>query len=162
MIYAATGHRPNKLGGYDEQTFSRLVHLAESYLKSRPEILTRDISVISGMALGWDTAWAGAALNLNIPLIAAVPFAGQDKMWPEKSRKLYRNILDRAAEYVVISEGEYEVEKMQIRNEWMVDHCDHLVALWDGSKGGTYNCIKYAKRFNKPMTNLWDRYVSYG
>ncbi len=39
---------------------------------------------------------------------------------------------------------------MQKRNEWMVDNCDMLVAVWDGTDGGTYNCIDYAKRMKKP------------
>ena len=33
---------------------------------------------------------------------------------------------------------------MQKRNEEMVDRCDLLIGVWDGSKGGTYNCINYA------------------
>lgn len=26
----------------------------------------------------------------------------------------------------------------------MVDHCNHLIAIWDGTPGGTFNCLKYA------------------
>jgi hypothetical protein len=35
--------------------------------------------VISDMALGWDMAVAFAMLKLNIPLIFAVPFEGQNQ-----------------------------------------------------------------------------------
>ncbi|MEG3958811.1 hypothetical protein [Microcoleus sp. herbarium2] len=35
--------------------------------------------VISDMALGWDMAVAIAMLKLNIPLIFAVPFEGQNQ-----------------------------------------------------------------------------------
>ena len=160
MNLAATGHRPDKLGGYGDWVFTRLVHLAETYLKSRPEILKHDITVISGMALGWDTAWATAALNLKLPLIAAVPFFGQESQWPEQSQARYLNILDKAEHVEIVCEGGYDPSKMQIRNEWMVDQCNELVALWDGSKGGTYNCIKYAKKVKKPIINLWDMYES--
>lgn len=31
---------------------------------------------------------------------------------------------------------------MQKRNEYMVDLADKVVAVWDGSKGGTDNCEK--------------------
>ena len=71
MIVAATGHRPNKLAPlsicYSTRVLQRLIDLATAYLeKSNPD------AVISGMALGWDTAIAIAAIKLNIPLTAAV------------------------------------------------------------------------------------------
>lgn len=33
----------------------------------------------------------------------------------------------------------------------MVDRCDRLIAVWDGSNGGTGNCVKYAKEVGKPI-----------
>jgi uncharacterized phage-like protein YoqJ len=39
---------------------------------------------------------------------------------------------------------------MQVRNEWMVDHCNDLLAVWDGSDGGTGNCVRYAQRILEP------------
>lgn len=51
MIICATGHRPNKLGGYGRDVYARLVKLAYDYLAvQKPD------AVISGMALGWDQA----------------------------------------------------------------------------------------------------------
>ena len=48
----------------------------------------------------------------------------------------------------IVSPGEYAAFKMQVRNEWMVDQLnpatDLLLAAWDGSPGGTGNCVKYA------------------
>jgi uncharacterized phage-like protein YoqJ len=49
-------------------------------------------------------------------------------------------------------------EAMQLRNIWMVDHADEVWAFWDGSKGGTANCVKYAERVNKPVRNLFTEY----
>ena len=34
----------------------------------------------------------------------------------------------------------------QQRNEWMVDHSSRLIAIYNGSPGGTRNTIEYAKR----------------
>lgn len=160
QILAATGHRPNKLGGYSESAQSKLKHIAKTYLMMQPEILKQGITVISGMALGWDTAWALAALELDIPVIAAIPFVGQERLWPRESQLLFHEIRKKAVEVVIVSDGGYAVEKMQIRNEWMVDHCTTLVALWDGSRGGTYNCIQYARKFKRPIVNLWEHYDS--
>ena len=41
---------------------------------------------------------------------------------------------------------------MQIRNRWMVDNSDLVLAVFDGKKeGGTWNCVKYAKSKNKEI-----------
>jgi len=156
MIISGTGHRPSKLvfegvKNYSEEQFKFLTKLAEhSFIKLQPT------KVISGMALGWDMAVAQAAINQSIPFVAAVPFKGQEKQWPQSSQNQFNSLLSRASETVLVSEGSYEPWKMQIRNQYLVDHCDLLVALWDGSKGGTGNCIEYAKKLNKPIRNLWE------
>jgi uncharacterized phage-like protein YoqJ len=43
---------------------------------------------------------------------------------------------------------------MQKRNEYMVDKCDKLLAVWNGTTGGTHNCIKYAKSKGKEIILL--------
>ena len=154
MILAATGHRPDKLGGYGNkardalfQTAIRsLEHLAPSY-------------VISGMALGWDTAIAHAAIALNIPFEAAVPFIGQDSRWPSSSREIYAQLLEQADKYTVVSSGEYAAWKMQARNEYMVDSADQIIACWNGTTGGTDNCLKYARSKSKKIHNAYNLFT---
>jgi uncharacterized phage-like protein YoqJ len=148
MVIGATGHRPHKLGGYGDDRMELLIGIAETAIDGYGK-------VISGMALGWDTAVAIAAVRKGIPFIAAVPFIGQESRWPEESRNVHNNLLDLASEVVIISPGGYTVEKMQVRNEWMVDRSDVILALWDGSPGGTGNCIRYAIRKKKPIKNVW-------
>lgn len=149
-VFCATGHRPEKLGGYETSVMAGLVQLAEAYL-----IHESPDEVISGVALGWDTAWAIAAIRLGIDLVSAVPFEGQEVRWPAESQKRYRKILSRSRRVEIVSPGGYSNAAMQIRNEWMVDNSDRVVALWDGSSGGTGNCIRYAKRRKSEIDNLW-------
>jgi len=152
MIIAGTGHRPDKLGGYTEANFDRLVTIAEKWLKG-----LKASKVISGMALGWDQALAQAAINLEIPLIAAIPFTDQAKVWSDKSKAYNQYLLDKAQEVVNVSGmDDYSVEYMQKRNIWMVDNCDILLAMFDGSSGGTKNCIQYAESQNKRMVNAYE------
>ncbi len=152
LIIAATGHRPDKLGGYSDKVFDRLVKVAEAYiLEQNPE---KGISV---MALGWDQAYAQALCNLGIDWEAAVPFESFYSRWPSTSQAFYFKLLAQATTVTVVSDWA-GVKPMQIRNEYMVDNCDKLVSLWDGSAGGTYNCLRYAKRKKVPVDNLWDRY----
>jgi len=172
MILAATGHRPNKLGNYRDPTLDvRLFKLAYTYLATRMQQLDKttiggtrssipDLTVISGMALGWDQAWAEAAIELYIPVIAAVPFAGQESVWPPAQRDRYARLLKLCQRVEVITPGVYAPWKMQTRNKWMSDRCDELVALWDGSEGGTANCIRYHRSHHpmKLITNLWSQW----
>ena len=156
MIVAGTGHRPDKLGGYGASTVRRLTLFARFVLEGvGPD------GVISGMALGWDMALAEAALDLGIPLLAALPFRGQEARWPEASQARYRGLLARASRIEIVCEGGYSAWKMQARNEWMVDHCDLLLALWDGSSGGTANCVRYARRVERPRLDLWPLYEKF-
>ena len=157
MILTATGHRPDKLGGYgDRRAFKNLMWLAESAVERlQPE------AVICGMAQGWDTAVAAAALLKGIPLIAAIPFRNQESRWPEASKERYRLMLKMASSIKIISVGAYSPEKMQIRNEWMVDNADYLLALFNGSQGGTRNCLLYRRdhKPNMPCENLWPQWL---
>ena len=154
MIIAGTGHRPNKLGGYGAEVMSRLKRCAILELSRIEPTL-----VISGMALGWDQALAKAAIHLKIPFHAYVPFAGQELKWSIHSQREYDDLLEKAHSVIYCSPGGYSPHKMQIRNERMVDACDLLLALWDGSPGGTANCIRYAQEVGKNIENCWHRYV---
>lgn len=149
MIVAGTGHRPNKLGGYNNEAYLKLVEIAENWIKEN-----KPTKVISGMAQGWDQALAQAAVNLGVPFIAAVPFEGQECKWSEKGRKYYHRLLSKAELVEYVCEEGYAPQKMQIRNQWMVNKCDMILAMWDGTSGGTANCLKYAYSQQKEVVNL--------
>jgi len=153
VIVCGTGHRPNKLGGYSKPVFESLVSTAKVWLQAN--LLDGDV-VISGVALGWDQALAVAAIRLKIEVHAYVPCAGHSKQWPEESQRLYKRILQKCSEVRLIHPGDYIPACMQWRNEAMVDASDAVLALWDGSSGGTGNCIKYAKKKKKDIINLWE------
>lgn len=150
VIYAATGHRPNKLGN----EYQMVGPYSDFIRKEIKAILLHDKPnvIISGMALGVDMIFAQCGIDLGIPVIAAIPFKGQESKWPFKSIRVYQNILaNKLVCQKIVSEGDYSAAKMQTRNEWMVDNCDVLVAVWDGTPGGTGNCVKYAESKNKKI-----------
>lgn len=156
MIVCGTGHRPDKLLGYGYGAHHQLTLFAQSTLRE-----VGATKVISGMALGWDIALAAAAFTLRIPFVAAVPFDGQESKWPAESQENYRFIRSFACEIVHVCEAGYAAWKMQRRNEWMVDNADSVLALWDGSSGGTANCIKYAQSKDRPIVNTWQHFEQY-
>lgn len=155
MVIAGTGHRMSKLGGYNNESFLSLVSVAENWLREN-----KPTKVISGMAQGWDQALAQAAINCKIPFIAAVPFEGQETRWSERGQRYFKKLLANAESITYVCDNGYSPHKMQIRNEWMVDNCDLVLAMWDGTNGGTGNCVKYAKKVNKDMVNLYEKWNS--
>lgn len=160
MVIAVTGHRPPKLGGFGPDVFKRLVSLAGYELTPYAPGNAEGDRVITGMALGWDQAVAIACIKLSIPFTAAVPCQGQENMWPESSRQLYWKILGHElCKMELVTAAPYSPRLMQVRNEWMVDRADKILALWDGSSGGTGNCVKYARAKGKPIDVCWDRWL---
>lgn len=142
LIVAFTGHRPDKLGGYKSNPLQSWVR---RQIRIHLEALAPS-GAISGMALGVDQWAAEELLLLGVPFVAAVPFVGQEARWPSESQERYRDLLARAFRVVHVSPPPYAAWKMQVRNQWMVNHCAKLIAVWDGSSGGTSNCVSYAER----------------
>ncbi len=150
MIVSLTGHRPDKLP--NKETGYTLPNPTYIYVCQEIEklfIQLKPEKIISGMALGVDQWAANIAIKLNIPYIAAVPFAGQESKWPIKSQKIYNSLIAKASEIHIVCDGEYSGWKLQKRNEWMVDNSDEVIAVWDGTKGGTANCVDYITIKNK-------------
>jgi uncharacterized phage-like protein YoqJ len=163
VTLAFTGHRGDKLGGIwlPSQGPDVVALLVDDLV--RRALVSDGLTVISGMALGWDMLVAQAAVAASdfgapVRVIGAVPFRGQDQRWPEASRRCWHALCDHLDEVVVVSDGGYSPATMQRRNEWMVDRCDRLVACWNGSPGGTANCVRYAEQVGKPVVNVYARY----
>lgn len=142
---AFTGHRPNALGGYNEN------HPINRWVKSELDVWISHFmsegfeTFISGGALGVDQWAAEIVIRHGGRLIVARPFPSQAKRWPKASQDRYEKILSHAAEVVDVSDDPYSPEKMHLRNQWMVDHSHALLAVFNGTPGGTANCIRYAK-----------------
>lgn len=152
-VIAATGHRPAKIGGHGPETLQQARTVARYALAA-----LAPSGVIQGMAQGWDTAVALAALDLGVPLTCALPFEGQEMCWPAEARHRYRMILARADTVEVVSAGGFSNYAMHARNRWMVDRCGLVLACWDGVRsGGTAHCLDYADMVGRPWLNVYDR-----
>lgn len=147
---AVTGHRPGKLFGYNINS-DQYTPVRKFFRKVIATVRINHpvIEAISGMALGADTIWAQEAIAQGIKLHSYVPFVGQHRIWYPESVAVYKELLKKAGQITVVTQGEVpqtQVAKaMNTRNHAMVDACDLLVAIWDGSSGGTGNCVQYAR-----------------
>lgn len=168
MIITVTGHRPNKLGNAYDVHHPTNVSIGK---KMREFILKQsgfdksintfsveeEITLISGMALGVDTIWALVALRLKkdfpgkFKLECAIPCKNHPSRWGKESQKIYHDILQQADKITQVSDAEYNAYLMQKRNEYMVNTAEIVFAVWDGTKGGTGNCVNYAMKVKKTI-----------
>ncbi len=139
-----TGHRPQKL---KRPVDDIKVDLENEILKAVADGYT---TFITGMAYGTDI-WAGnivVRLKDRFPdlkLIAAVPFPSFSEAWSEEWKDKYERLLEKADLVKNIS-SEYSDNAYQERNKWMVDHSSRIIAVYDGTAGGTRNTISYARK----------------
>lgn len=155
ITIAITGHRPGKLPcGYAflpeqsvwaERFFLRMVNGLMKFSAKYGHI-----RVLSGMALGVDQLFALAALEAkkqgaDLELTACVPCHNYSVKWRDKNQQIYNEILKEADSVNYVVDGEYTADCLELRNRYMVDRADVLLAVWDGSRSGTANCVRYAQ-----------------
>ena len=156
MKVCVTGHRPGKLYGYD-LTVPNWLALKEKFKSLLVELGCDE--AITGMALGVDTVFALAVLELknegrDIKLHCAIPCRNYSCKWLDTSVRQYNDILSKADTVTLVSDSEYKPYLLQKRNEYMVDLADKVIAAWSGASGGTANCVRYAERRGKEIIRL--------
>jgi uncharacterized phage-like protein YoqJ len=130
---AFTGHRHLKYDGVEKSLKS--IHADH-----------RDAMWITGGAYGLDSHAAEYALDNSIPLWLVLPFPAKilcAKWISNDSRELLFRSVKECTKLSVISPV-FSMQSYQLRNEFMVDAADILAAFFDGSPGGTANCVRYA------------------
>ena len=118
------------------------------------------VSVNSGMALGFDQLAVEVCLNLGIKVCAYVPCLDQEKLWSSSDRMHYNHLIMRikqsGGEVIQVSDQPYRgPTDMEQRNRAMVDNGEMVIAYWSGDSGGTANCVTYAMKKTRQITNLW-------
>ena len=171
-----TGHRLNKILKHNNRTLPvypgspesenpiEYERMVEGRLRGYAKLLLSDMwlrpdIVYTGMALGWDQAIANACIDLGIAFYAVIPFVGQERRWSLSQRKHYEYLLRQASNVTYVCDGTYAAWKYLKRDQWIVDHCSHLLCFWNGQPdGGTYKTVQMAERKKpKPLSiaNAW-------
>jgi len=147
-----TGHRPDKME-FGEKEIKPLLE------KAIDEAISKGfVTFITGMAMGTDI-WAAEIVldrrkkNDDIHLICALPHPGFEnrRSFVEKMRfsKIIKN-----ADLVKEINDHYFTGCYQVRNEWMVDKSNLVIAVFNGQKSGTKNTVDYAKRKDIEVNNV--------
>jgi len=147
-----SGHRPKNLPWkYNEKSNDFL-----KFKLSLQKIIEKTIEhgyfyFISGMALGIDIICAELILELkkkhpHIQLECAIPCKNQTKKWSNQYITRYNNILTKSDTIYYITNNDYTNNCMQLRNKYMIEQSSLLIAIYNGSNGGTKQTIQYARQ----------------
>lgn len=158
MKLAFTGHRPELLP-FGENELSAAAIRAKTMILD--EILSSAAkgcdTFLNGGARGGDIIFAEQVLLVkateypNIRLITVVPHEGQANSWTEAWRERYFRIHELSAEVITLA-SRYSRDCYHVRNRYLVDNADRLLALYNGcATGGTAYTIKYAQQKNREI-----------
>ena len=148
-----TGHRPDKM------------ELGESEIKPLLEKAIDDaiadgyVTFITGMAMGTDI-WAAEIVlerkkkNNDLHLICALPHPNFESRRSMTEKKRFNKIIKKA-DIVKEINDRYFTGCYQVRNEWMVDRSNLVLAVFNGKKSGTKNTVDYAKRKGINVINTY-------
>ena len=152
-----TGHRPDKLPWGTDERDPRCAALKRSIARELEGLYLRGYRhFISGMARGSDLYFAEAVLELKekypaVTLEGAVPCQSQADHWPEGERARWRSIRDRCDLETMVQQN-YDRWCMHRRDRYMVDRSAAILAVFDGTPGGTMYTLNYA--MNKKLEIL--------
>jgi uncharacterized phage-like protein YoqJ len=154
LTCAFTGYRPDKLPfGFNMQhpDCLRLKHVLLSEIE---KLIQNNVThFLTGMAMGTDMLCAELVLSLKrkYPLIleCIIPCKDQYKHWPKAEQERYQSILNKSDNVVYITETAFTRGCMHRRNRFLVDHAQHILAVYNGKTGGTQKTIEYARQKNR-------------
>ena len=76
---------------------------------------------------------------------AAIPGEEQAARWPEADRERYFRLVEQC-DYETMVQRHYDRGCMLRRNRYMVDRSAMLIAVYDGTLGGTMYTLQYAMK----------------
>lgn len=149
MKIALTGHRPERLRGYEKEVREWVQKVLTELQAEEPVT-----AAYCGMARGADQIFGLECIEQGIPLCCCFPFE-RKQLSPQEQYLVDNSAMSMALQSSYSRTAYYE------RDCYMVDKCDVLLAIWDGYKlGGTWLTVDYALKQDKkiiyfPKEILW-------
>lgn len=154
-----TGHRPEKLPWGNNEQDSRCIELKRR-LRDAVEAAYEEgmRHFICGMARGCDFYFAETVLELRrrregVTLEAAIPCATQSQSWTQAERARWSTLV-AACDMETLVQERYTPGCMLRRNRYMVDHSTLVIAVYNGTEGGTRGTLEYAIRRGVPFVDI--------
>lgn len=133
--------------------------------------------VLSPLAEGADRVVARAVLDFpHASLVAVLPLTVEDYLddfATDESKREFRELLSKSDCPVILrrhsiredrrdpeDQAELRREAYEAAGRYVVNHCDVLIALWDGNpsngRGGAAEIVEFALRQKRPVIRVWD------
>lgn len=158
---AITGHRPQRFKFKYNEHYKLCVKIKNAISAEIKNLYQQGVRTFwVGGSIGVDTWTAEIILELKkqkefeeIQLCVALPFPAFKEHFDAKQQTRLRDILRACDEQVMTAEQE-SAQVYRKRNQYMVDHADCLLAVYDNDRSirsGTGMTVNYAKRKNLPI-----------
>lgn len=118
------------------------------------------LEALSSLAAGADQLFADLALAHGAELTAVIPSGDYEAGFTDGADlERYRTLRARAAREIRLGFPHSTDEAYYAAGTYIADHCDRLVAVWDGRParglGGTGDIVTYARGLGRPVTVIW-------
>ncbi|MGH9022096.1 MAG: SLOG family protein [Acidimicrobiia bacterium] len=131
------GHRPPELGGYGDNPVAVALRAKLAEILAGLVVVHPDLVVITGLGLGAEQLGAQAAAHAGAPYVAVLPFPDPDEVWPASSRAIYRDLLARAADTIILSPTKPSSRQaagiaLRRRDDWLISNASAALVVWNG------------------------------
>jgi hypothetical protein len=155
ITIGVTGHRILR----NTAELSAQVHSVLEQIVQNATLASPNLCALSPLAEGADRLVAREVLRLpGAELEAVLPLAKADYLKDFKtsaSRDEFEELLSRTGRVTELSPAGSRSEAYFQAGRYVVDHCDILIALWNGKsaagRGGTAEIVEYARRQRRAL-----------
>jgi hypothetical protein len=123
-------------------------------------LLSGDVELLTSLAAGADQLCADLALAADARVTAVIPGTDYEAQFGDAAALAsYHRLLARCTTRVDLPAELSPEAAYDVAGRWVADHCDLLVAVWDGhparGRGGTAEVVEYARANGRQVTVLW-------
>ncbi|OEJ49514.1 hypothetical protein [Streptomyces agglomeratus] len=126
------------------------------------EIFAQAASPLIGygsLAEGADQLFARELLAAGGTLHVVIPASDYEGTFSESDKSTYFDLLDHAATVTRLPYPAPSEEAYDAAGQWVVSHCDVLIAVWDGEPsrglGGTADAVAHARKLGRTVHVVW-------
>lgn len=165
-IVCFTGHRPDKISSWGQEPERVEESIRRAAAKEILSLVERGATTfLCGMAPGFDLWAADELLRLKIQghvaaevrLVAAVPYPTFSRSFPSAAdRHLYDQVASHADEVIYVC-PHYHHGCYNMRNDFLADNADTILAYYEGSEGGTRYTLRRGEKRGVENINLFQK-----
>lgn len=150
MNITFVGPKIQDLGGFTPNAHQKQIRTTILSTLSQLILDKTNVVLLTGLSLGIEWWAADSARSLKIPYKVYLPFDNVDSKWPHPTRMVFKGLCGVAHEIVSVDTGEFSVQKLHKREQFVIDLSDRIYSFYPGP-----NPISaYANKKGKELINL--------